>query len=106
MVTANHVRATQNAESSMAKIMPDVAKKLQDWSAAAQTLDQGGQIVSHVPPARALHHAGAGHRRRGEPRKAIWRSRGFELNNDVYMHRQSLMASLPMTLSAKASTPT
>jgi len=46
IVTANNVRATQNAESSMAKIMPDVAKKLQDWSVAAQTLDQGGQIVS------------------------------------------------------------
>jgi hypothetical protein len=46
VVTANHVRATQNAESSMAKIMPDVGKKLQDWTVAAQTLDQGGQIVS------------------------------------------------------------
>ena len=34
-----------------------------------------------------------------ESAKAIWRSRGFELNNDVYLHRQSLQASLPMQLS-------
>ena len=98
VVTANHVRATQNAESSMAKIMPDVAKKLQDWSVAAQTLDQGGQIVSmyhqlalFTTPDRATAAE--------ETARAIWRSRGFELNNDVYMHRQSLIASLPMTLS-------
>ena len=98
VVTANHVRATQNAESSMAKIMPDVAKKLQDWTVAAQTLDQGGQIVSmyhqlalFTTPDRATAAE--------ETARAIWRSRGFELNNDVYMHRQSLLASLPMTLS-------
>ncbi|MGE5813396.1 MAG: type IV secretion system protein TraC, partial [Acidobacteriota bacterium] len=98
VVTANHVRATQNAESSMAKIMPDVARKLQDWSVAAQTLDQGGQIVSmyhqlalFTTPERATAAE--------ETARAIWRSRGFELNNDVYMHRQSMIASLPMTLS-------
>jgi conjugal transfer ATP-binding protein TraC len=98
VVTANHVRATQNAESSMAKIMPDVARKLQDWNVAAQTLDQGGQIVSmyhqlalFTTPERATAAE--------ETARAIWRSRGFELNNDVYMHRQSMIASLPMTLS-------
>jgi conjugal transfer ATP-binding protein TraC len=100
VVTANHVRATQNAESSMAKIMPDVGKKLQDWTVAAQTLDQGGQIVSmyhqlalFTTPDRATAAE--------ETARAIWRSRGFELNNDVYMHRQSLIASLPMTLSER-----
>ncbi len=34
-----------------------------------------------------------------ETAKAIWRARGFELNADVYMHRQALIASLPMTLT-------
>src|SRR5438552_17112727 len=46
IVTANHVRATQNAKSKMAEVMPDVPKKLVDWKSAADTLDQGGQIVS------------------------------------------------------------
>jgi conjugal transfer ATP-binding protein TraC len=36
-----------------------------------------------------------------ETANAIWRGRGFQLNADVYMHRQALLASLPMTLSEK-----
>ena len=46
VVTANHVRATQNAKSKMADVMPDVAKKLQDWTAAADAIDTGGSLVS------------------------------------------------------------
>ena len=100
IVTANHVRATQNAKSKMAEVMPDVPKKLEDWKAAADTLDQGGQIVS-------LYHQLAIFTRPSEATtaeenaKVIWRGRGFELNNDTYMHRQALMACLPMTLSEK-----
>lgn len=100
VVTANHVRATQNAKSKMADVMPDVGKKLQDWSAAAQAIDTGGNLVSlyhqlaiFSPPNKAV----AAH----EAANAIWRGRGFQLNADVYMHRQALLASLPMTLSEK-----
>ena len=97
-VTANHVRATQNAASKMAAVMPDVGKKARDWTAAADALDAGGAIVSlyhqlavFSPPERSVQAQ--------ETAKAIWRARGFELNADVYMHRQALVASLPMTLS-------
>ncbi len=38
VVTANHVRATQNARSKMAEVMPDVGRKLQDWAAAARII--------------------------------------------------------------------
>lgn len=99
-VTANHVRATQNAGSKMANVMPDVQKKLQDWSAAAQSLDTGGSLVSlyhqlalFSPPEQAA----AAH----EAAQAIWRGRGFQLNSDVYLHRQALLASLPMTLTPR-----
>jgi conjugal transfer ATP-binding protein TraC len=34
-----------------------------------------------------------------EAANAIWRGRGFALNADAYMHRQALLASLPMTLT-------
>ena len=100
IVTGNHVRATQNAQSKMAAVMPDVPKKLQDWQVAAETLDQGGQIVSlyhqlgiFTRPEQATNAE--------ETAKAIWRGRGFEVNNDTYLHRQALLAALPMTLSAK-----
>jgi len=100
IVTANHVRATQNAGSKMANVMPDVQKKLQDWSAAAQSLDAGGAMVSlyhqlalFSPPEQAASAQ--------ETAYAIWRGRGFQLNGDVYLHRQALLASLPMTLTPR-----
>ena len=100
VVTANHVRATQNAKSKMADVMPDVGKKLQDWAAAAEAIDTGGSLVSlyhqlaiFSPPERAV----SAH----ETANAIWRGRGFQLNADTYMHRQALLASLPMTLSER-----
>ncbi len=100
VVTANHVRATQNAKSKMADVMPDVRKKLDDWTAAADAIDTGGSLVSlyhqlalFTPPGQAVpaHEAA----------NAIWRGRGFQLNADTYMHRQALLASLPMTLSER-----
>ena len=100
MVTANHVRATQNAGSKMAIVMPDVSKKARDWTAAADAIDAGGALVSlyhqlavFSTPDRSVQAQ--------ETAKAIWRARGFELNADVYMHRQALIASLPMTLSPR-----
>ena len=97
-VTANYVRAQQNAGSTMARVMPDVAKKLKDWNAAADVIDVGGTLVSmyhQLAIFSSTEKAVAAE----ETAKAIWRARGFELNADVYMQRQALLASLPMTLS-------
>ncbi|TXG80675.1 MAG: type IV secretion system protein TraC [Thermomicrobiales bacterium] len=97
-VSANHIRAQQNAESRMARVMPDTAKKLQDWRAAADQIDVGGALVSmyhqvalFAPPEKMVAAE--------ETAKAVWRARGFELNQDVHMHRQALLACLPMTAS-------
>ena len=99
-VTANHVRATQNAGSKMAVVMPDVGKKAKDWTAAADIIDAGGGIVSMYHQL-ALFSEPSRSTQTQETARAIWRSRGFELNADMYMHRQALLASLPMTLSPK-----
>src|SRR5262245_2217439 len=98
VVTANYVRAQQNAQSKMARVMPDVGKKLKDWNAAADTIDVGGTLVSMYHQL-ALFTAPGSAVAAEETARAIWRARGFELNADVYMHRQALLASLPMTLS-------
>lgn len=100
VVTANHVRATQNAKSKMADVMPDVRKKLDDWTAAADAIDTGGNLVSMYHQLALFstpEKAAAAH----EAASAIWRSRGFQLNADAYMHRQALLASLPMTLTER-----
>ncbi len=97
-VVANHVRANQNASSKMAQVMPDVDKKRQDWAAAADAIDAGGQLVSMYHQLALFTNPGnAGAAAAAAP--AIWRARGFELNADIYMHRQALLASLPMTLT-------
>ncbi|MCK7497205.1 MAG: DUF5934 domain-containing protein [Comamonadaceae bacterium] len=80
---------------------PTCGKKLQDWTAAADAIDAGGSLVEPVPPARASSPRPSKAVAAQETAKAIWRGRGFELNADAYMHRQALLASLPMTLSAK-----
>jgi conjugal transfer ATP-binding protein TraC len=100
VVTANHVRATQNSKSKMADVMPDVGKKLQDWTAAADAIDTGGNLVSlyhQLAIFSSPDKAASAH----EAAQAIWRGRGFQLNADTYMHRQALLASLPMTLTPK-----
>ena len=97
-ITGNHVRATQNAESKLAKIMPDVERKRQDWRAAADASDEGGSLVSMYHQL-ALFARPDNMTSASETAKAIWRARGFTLNGDIYMHRQALLASLPMTLS-------
>lgn len=100
VVTANHVRATQNAKSKMADVMPDVKKKLDDWTAAADAIDTGGNLVSMYHQLAIFSRpekAAAAH----EAASAIWRGRGFTLNADAYMHRQALLASLPMTLTER-----
>lgn len=98
LVTANHLRATQNTESKMARVMPDVAKKRQDWAAAADAIDTGGQLVSMYHQL-ALFTAPDVANAAAEAARSIWRARGFELNADVYMQRQAMLASLPMTLT-------
>lgn len=97
-VTSNHIRATQNAGSKMAAIMPDVAKKEADWKAVADAVDVGGSMVSmyhqlalFAPPSQATAAE--------EAARAVWRSKGYDLNADVFLHRQALLASLPMTLT-------
>ncbi|WP_082568255.1 type IV secretion system protein TraC [Rhizobacter sp. Root1221] len=98
VVTANHVRATQNAGSKMASVMPDVGKKARDWTAAADVLDAGGTLISMYHELGLFCQPGKGVQAQ-EAAKSIWRARGFELNADVFMQRQALIASLPMTLS-------
>lgn len=100
VVTANHVRAAQNAKSRMADVMPDVKKKLDDWSAAADALDTGSALVSlyhQLAIFTSPQQATTAH----EAANAVWRARGFTLNVDAYMHRQALLASLPMTLTPR-----
>jgi conjugal transfer ATP-binding protein TraC len=91
-------RATTNAESYMAKLLPEFREKKLDWDIALKALDDGQQLVSlyHqlallAPPEEMA--------RAEQAARAVWRSRGFELANDVYVQQQALIASLPLSLT-------
>lgn len=91
-------RAIQVAESPMAKVLPDVVKRADDWRSMQNSYDEGGggirlyhQVLMFPQPEKATQA--------DEAAKAVWRSMGFTLTSDTYMQTQALMSSLPMALS-------
>lgn len=95
--TMQSARATQNAESKMAKFQPDLQEKKQDWDVAVRRLDEGHgmvdmyhQIIIWAPPKEIDQCE--------ETVRQIWRGRGFTIENDEYMMAQALLSALPMTL--------
>ncbi len=91
-------RANTNATSYMARFLPDMQAKKDDWDLVLKALDEGQQLVD-------LHHqvtlfAPPNEITRAEQSaRAVFRARGFELTSDALMMTQALIASLPMTLS-------
>jgi conjugal transfer ATP-binding protein TraC len=91
-------RATQQAESTMVKFMPELLDKKRDWDIMQDSFAQGKgdvdmyhQIAIFAPSADII--------RAEENAKSVWRARGFEIANDTYMGMQGLFASLPMSLT-------
>ncbi len=103
LTTANQLRATQNAQSKMAPMMPDLAEKKTDWDEALREVNTSGALV------RCYHTLGlfarAGDIDRAESMaEGIWRDQGFALNNITFLHRPALMSSLPMSYSKPMQT--
>ena len=90
-------RAIQVAESPMARVMPEVAKRAADWKLLQNAYDEGGGALRLYhqlllfPRTEAVSEA-------DEAARAIWRSMGFALSPDTYMQTQALIASLPMAM--------
>jgi conjugal transfer ATP-binding protein TraC len=96
--TVKSARATQNADSVMAKFMPDMKEKKADWDIVMQSLNEGQrlaylshQLVLFTNPKNADMHE--------QQARAIFRTKSFDLANDVYMQPQALFSMLPMSLS-------
>jgi conjugal transfer ATP-binding protein TraC len=97
-VIANQTRATQNAKSEMAQIMPDIPKKKIEWDMAADILDSGGTMVSlyhHIAvfatPDKGLEAEGMA--------STVWGSQGFTTINSELHQMPAYYACLPMMLS-------
>jgi conjugal transfer ATP-binding protein TraC len=90
-----NARATQRAESPMAKFMPDLQDVKADWNLAQASFDEGigtvkmiHQVVLYAPP-RESHRA-------IQAAQAVWRAMNFELVPDTFMQVQGLMCTLPL----------
>lgn len=91
-------RATQKADSPMAKFMPELRDIKGDWDIAQRSFDEGKgtvrmyhQLILFARPdemARAEQSA-----------QAVWRSRQFGIVEDTYMQIQGMLGSLPMALT-------
>lgn len=97
-VTANQLRATQNAESSMAKMMPELAEKKKDWDQALNDISSTGSLV------KVFHTLGLFPKledadRAGTIAEGVWRDAGFALSNITFLHRPALMTALPISFT-------
>lgn len=90
--------ADKNAKSDWAAFAPSTGEKAQDWQNAMKALDAGGKLVWNYH--QVVLFARPGEAKRAESAlRDVWRSRGFELSLDAFIHKVALLQSLPMTLS-------
>jgi conjugal transfer ATP-binding protein TraC len=91
-------RATQKADSPMARFMPELQDIKYDWDLAQRAFDEGTGTV------RMYHQLLLFARREDMARaeqaaQAVWRARQFEIVEDTFMQVQGLLGALPMTLA-------
>jgi hypothetical protein len=97
MVMMNQARATQNAVSKMAPLMPDVPGQeggLGRSPARRRRWWRSGEGLSHPAAVPEEEYASTAEK----AAESIWRDQGFQLCHMTHIHRTILLASLPMTL--------
>jgi len=93
-------RATHDADTPMARMLPDFALKKRDWDVVMHALAEGHSMVQ-------LYHqivlfAEKGHGVQAEQAaRAVLRAKNWEPCTDTFMQMQGLLSALPMTLSKK-----
>ena len=90
-------RATQMAESQMAKVLPDLRERKQNFDILMNSYQHAGGVVMlfhqvllwETPDMIDLAESHA---------ESLWKTRGFSLYGDQYMQMPSLLSALPMSL--------
>ena len=91
-------RAIQLSESPMAKFLPEMVKRAQDWKIMQQSYSEGSGGIRLYHQVHLFPKPGQASQAE-EAARAIWRSLGFTLTSDFYMQTQALMSALPMALT-------
>jgi conjugal transfer ATP-binding protein TraC len=95
---ADKVQAERNATSDLAKYQPQTQEANEHWTNALRAIGAGGKLVWNYHQIILFARKGQGARAESALRD-LWRSRGFELVVDGFIHRVALLQSLPMGLS-------
>lgn len=80
-------RATQKADSPMAKFMPELQDIKHDWDIAQRSFDEGKGTVRMY---HQLIRAPEDMARAEQSAQAVWRSRQFEIVEDTFIQIQGL----------------
>lgn len=91
-------RATQNAESKMAKYMPQMQQQKQDWDLALKAIDRGETLVD-MYHSLALFATNDTLQREEQVARSIWASKGFDINLTERVQLPGLLSHVPMALS-------
>lgn len=91
-------RATQKAESPMAKFLPELQDIKQDWDIAQRAFDDGKGTV-RMYHQLILWASPEDMPRAEQSAQAVWRARQFEIVEDTFIQVQGLLGSLPMSLT-------
>jgi conjugal transfer ATP-binding protein TraC len=93
-------RATQNAESPLAKFMPQFQGQKEDWDMALKALDAGDTLVDMYHTV-ALFSTNEMVQREEQTVRSIWATKGFDLNLIEKIQLPGVMMHLPMAFSAE-----
>ena len=97
--TIKSARATTNAESPMARFMPqEFRDKKADWDNVMESFDRGEGLV-HMYHQIVLFDELQSIDRSERAVEALWRSRSFRLVPDRYMQLQAWQSCVPMVLT-------
>lgn len=98
MTNMRAARATQAAQSKMAAFMPEWQDKKLDWDVAVYAYQNAGYVVQAYHQLLLFSTPEEVYRDEMAAR-GVWRSCRFDLQEDTFLQLQSLMLSLPMTLT-------
>ena len=91
-------RATQKADSPMARFMPELRDIKTDWDLAQRAFDDGKGTVKMLHQLM-LFAAPKEVARAEQAAQAVWRAKQFEVTDDSYMQVQGVLTTLPMTFT-------
>ena len=97
-LSAKHIRATQNADSLMAKFMPHMQQQKADYDFVMDKINEGSSIVLVYHQFVMFNEMGDGFNSE-QAIKSLFRSKGWTIQSDRYMQVLGFLSALPMSLS-------